>query len=40
MCTVNNSKPDRNSKFSIVINSSYEWAEKNINCSKEEIILI
>ena len=36
--SVNNSKPDRDSALSIVINSSFDWAEKNINRPKEEII--
>ena len=35
---VNNSKPKRNCGFSLLVNSSYEYAEKNINTQKDEVL--
>ena len=35
---INNSKPGRMSKNCLIINSSYEYASKNINTSKEKVL--
>ena len=34
----NNSKPNRNNNHSLIINSSYDYAKKNINTSREVVI--
>ena len=35
---VNNSKPARKGKYSIIVNSSYEFAKKNINTPKIKVL--
>ena len=35
---INNSKPGRMNKNCLIINSSYEYASKNINTSKEKVL--
>ena len=35
---INNSKPGRMNKHCLIINSSYEYASKNINTSKEKVL--